>query len=371
MSMVSELKVEKLFCDIDETIKGAWKKMDLAGNKLVLVVNSNRHLLGVVTDGDIRRELLNGEKLDYNIKHLMNQSPKHVIKKENDTYEEIIRKSKELLLEFELGGIPILNNDKEVVDCIFWKDCFRPKPHSIKESNCPVIIMAGGKGTRMAPYTKVIPKPLIPIGSQPMIKHIIGGLYTQGINQFYISVNYKANLIRAFFDADQFKSRIEFLEEGKPLGTAGALNLIKEQLSTTFIVTNCDILTHFNISEVIEFHKKEKSMITTVSSLKQFKIPYGVVDSGVRGKIKKITEKPEIDFLVNIGFYILEPDVLEYIPKDTFFHMTDLMDAVMNDKKAVNSFPISEKSWTDLGQMEDYLKYVSGEEKNEETINHY
>lgn len=357
-------KLDLIMCKGSDSIKIAWKKMDIAGNKLILVTNEETKLLGVVTDGDIRRALLNEKKLDYQIENIMNKNPKFVIQHFDDTRTTIITKSKDILVKHKLDGIPVLNDEHIVIDCIFLSDCFEDNEISDNDSNCPVVIMAGGKGTRMAPYTKVIPKPLIPLGSQPIIKHIIGTLYTYGSKKFHISLNYKAELIRAFFSADQFKSNVNFFQEEKPLGTAGSLNIIKDKLTGTFIVTNCDILTNFNVNELLEFHKSEKSLITTVSSVKQIQIPYGVVETGPRGKIRKMTEKPEIDVLVNIGFYILEPEVLNYIPIDEVFHMTDLMQAVMDNNGAVNSFPISEKSWTDLGQMNEYLKYISGENIN-------
>ena len=369
MDNLKESTIFGLFCDKEQTIKAAWKKMDVSGQKLILVVDADRKLLGIVTDGDIRRALLNEKKLDYKIKNLMNETPKYVLQHSNDKRHDIIAAAKHILVEYRLDGVPVLNNKNQVIDCIFLSDYIQEESNEIS-SKCPVVIMAGGKGTRMAPYTKVIPKPLIPLGSQPIIKHIMGTLYTYGLNKFHISINYKADLIKAFFSADQFKSNVSFFQEDKPLGTAGSLKLIKDKLTETFVVTNCDILTSFNIEELLEFHKKEKSLVTTVSSLKQIQIPYGVVEIGPRGKIKKMTEKPEIDVLVNIGFYILEPEVLNYIPDNEFFHMTDLMQAIMDNNGIVNSFPISEKSWTDLGQMNQYLNYITEFNNDEkETIN--
>ncbi|MEK9657133.1 MAG: sugar phosphate nucleotidyltransferase [bacterium] len=356
--MKNHRRLKDLFCEETNSIKSAWRIMDKAGKKMILVMNKKK-LVGVVTDGDIRRELLDGKTLDEKIVRIMNKNPKvhnlHLNKIDESSMHEV----KKVLINQRLEGVPVLNKDKEVVDCIFWDDCFKDSIFQEKHSKlCPAVIMAGGKGTRMAPYTDIIPKPLIPINRKPMIKHIMNKLYTYGCDQFFVSLNYKADLIRSFFQTDTFNKNSIFFQENKPLGTAGSLNLITNKLSDTFIVTNCDIFTDFNIKELVDFHESENNLITSVSSLKHFKIPYGVVDIKKSGIVKKISEKPEIDLLVNIGFYVLNKKVLDFIPKDQYFDMTSLIERVILEKNSVKSFPISENSWTDLGQIDEYNEYV-------------
>ena len=183
--------------------------------------------------------------------------------------------------------------------------------------------MAGGKGTRLKPLTNVLPKPLIPLGEKTIIENIMDKFYDVGCNQFHISVNYKAEMIRYFFSAlGHNKYQIDYIQEKTPLGTAGSLHLLKGKLNSTFFVTNCDILIDQDINDVLEFHKMYKNEITVVAALKNYSLPYGILETQQEGKLTKIAEKPNFTFKINTGFYILEPHLLNEIPQNKFYHIT-------------------------------------------------
>ena len=213
--------------------------------------------------------------------------------------------------------------------------------------------MAGGKGTRLDPYTKIIPKPLIPIGDIPIVERIIDRFNEYGCNTFYLTVNYKKNMIKAYFSDEDKGYEVKFVDEDQPLGTAGSLSMMKDKLKDTFFVSNCDILIDANYSHILKQHKKNKNKITLVTSLKNYTIPYGVIEINDNGAIKNMTEKPEYDFLVNTGMYILEPEVLNDIPQNTFFHITDLINEYIVKGETIGVYPVSENQWLDMGEFKE------------------
>ena len=221
--------------------------------------------------------------------------------------------------------------------------------------------MAGGKGTRLEPFTYIMPKPLIPIGNKPIIEIIIERFAEFGINEFYISLNYKANMIKAYFEGRPISEFLHYILEDSPLGTAGALKKLKDLIKSTFIVSNCDIIVKSDYSKIIDFHKSGKYDLTLVASMHHYTIPYGVcyVENG--GDLKEISEKPEYDFLINTGMYVLEPNVIDFIPENTFYHITHLIDNLKKNNRKVGVYPVYEKSWIDVGQWEEYknaIKYL-------------
>ena len=218
--------------------------------------------------------------------------------------------------------------------------------------------MAGGKGTRLAPFTYILPKPLIPIGEKPVIEIIIDEYIKFGVNNFFISVNHKANMIKAYFEDINHEYSIGYVIEDKPLGTAGSLKYLEGKIDSDFFVSNCDIIIKENYNSIYDFHKKNDNILTLVSSMQHHTIPYGVCEIENGGTLKSITEKPQYDFLVNTGMYILSPEALKYIPENEFFHITHLIEKLKDDGKKVGVFPVSEKSWIDIGQWTEYKKAV-------------
>jgi NDP-sugar pyrophosphorylase family protein len=257
------------------------------------------------------------------------------------------------MTEQRITAVPVVNDNKEILDVILNRSY---NPLKGKERKCQslvnnVIVMAGGKGTRLYPYTKILPKPLIPIGDVPILERILNRFYDYGVSKFYITVNYKKEMIKAYFSDIKPPYEICYIEEDKPLGTAGSIRLIEKTFDEPVIVTNCDILIETDYSEIVEHHNESKNDITIVSSLKNIIIPYGVVFPKEDGIITSMEEKPEISNFINTGMYIVNPEFLNWIPKDQVFHMTDLVQKMMNAGKRIGMYPISENSFLDMGEF--------------------
>ena len=213
--------------------------------------------------------------------------------------------------------------------------------------------MAGGKGTRLDPFTKVLPKPLLPIGDDPIIQVIMNEFISHGLDKFFITLKDKAKMIKAYFYDHDMGYDIKFIEETKPLGTAGSLKLLKNILDDVFFVSNCDIIVKSDYAEILYFHNKGDYLITLVGSMKQHFVPYGICEVEKDGKLESFLEKPTFDYLVNTGFYVIDPSVIKLIPEDTYYDMTDLIKALMNKGKRIGVYPVSEKSWIDVGQWKE------------------
>ena len=221
--------------------------------------------------------------------------------------------------------------------------------------------MAGGEGTRLRPLTNVIPKPLIPIGEKTMLEHIFDRFYKYGCKTFHISVNYKAALIEFYLKQQNLPYILSFFREEKPLGTAGSLALLKGKIKETFFVSNCDILIEQDYSEILDFHRNQKNEITLVAALKHYPIPYGTLETAEGGKLLSLHEKPELTFKINSGMYILEPHLIDEIPDNKFFHITQLIEKVLERGGNVGVFPVSEKSWKDVGEAHLLKQYFNAE----------
>ena len=349
-----EAKIQQRKIDLRTTILSALKQMDKIDKKLLLVFDKEK-FVNILSIGDIQRAILNNVSLDTPVIKVLRKQTR--VASINDSLENI----KETMRKFRMECMPVLDGNKELVKVYFWEDVFGADEKRIKEKlNLPVVIMAGGKGTRMKPLTNVIPKPLIPIGEKTIIEEIMDRFVDFGCNEFFISVNYKAETIKHYFK--QLKNnnyKIEYFQEDKPLGTAGSLFLIKEKIKSTFFVSNCDIIISQDYSDILSYHNKNKNEITIVSALKNFPIPYGTIETGENGILKELTEKPELTFQINTGMYILEPHLLNEIPENNFFHITQLIDNVKNRGGKVGVFPVSGGSWKDMGEINNYFHFVN------------
>jgi len=335
----------ELFIEADVSIKEAMKTLDITAKKILLIVKGKK-LIGIITDGDIRRWILKSGDLNSPVKEIMENEPKFI-------YKEDRYKVKKILEEKSIEAIPVLNSKQEVIDIVFRNDALNEKLRYQNKLNNPVVIMAGGKGSRLEPYTKVIPKPLIPIGDIPIVERIINRFRKYGCNEFYMTVNYKKNMIKAYFNDIQKSYQVSYIDENKPLGTAGSLRLLKDKMQTSFFVSNCDILIEGDYSKILKYHTEHKNKITLVTSLKHYTIPYGVIELSENSDVKSMIEKPEYDFLVNTGMYILEPEVLKDIPKDTFYHITDLITDYISKGEKIGVYPVSEGAWLDMGEFKE------------------
>lgn len=331
----------------DSTVVDAMQKIDRNAKGILFVVDENRKLSGVLTDGDIRRWLIKTGDLRGAVSRIMNQSPKVIYRKE-------MTAAREYMSNHAITALPVVNSRGIITDIIFRDENMAG---GIEEKrmlvDVPVVIMAGGKGTRLYPYTKILPKPLIPIGDIPIMERIIDKFCDFGVKDFYVTVNYRKSMIKSYFSEIMTDYKIRYVEEDRPLGTGGSLRLIEDRFEKPFLVTNCDILIHADYGDIYQYHMESGNELTIVTALKNIIVPYGVVHSRENGAIDAMEEKPKLSYFVNTGMYVLNPDLINEIPKDTFFHMTDLIDCLLKEKRKVGMYPISEDSFLDMGEFEE------------------
>ncbi|HJA14468.1 MAG TPA: nucleotidyltransferase family protein [Candidatus Butyricimonas faecavium] len=346
--MIENLKIES-----DKSLTDALKQMDVVGKKLLMVF-SRGQFIGLLSIGDLQRAIINNIDLITHVGEILREDI--VVADEGESIESIKSKMLQIRAEF----MPVVNDRREIVKVIFWEDLFgSPILPPKKQFHVPVVIMAGGLGSRLKPLTNVIPKPLIPINEKTIIEHIFDRFREHGCDSFYISVNYKAELIEYYLDEQNLPYNIVYFKENVPMGTAGSLSLLKGKIKDTFFVSNCDILIEEDYSEILEYHKRNNNEITIVAALKSYNIPYGTIKSGEKGELKELIEKPCFTFKINSGMYILEPHLIDEIPNDKFFHITQLIEKVKNRRGRVGVFPVSEKSWKDIGEWSVYLKELT------------
>jgi len=334
-----------------ESILKALKLMDKIDRKLLLVFDKDR-FEGVLSIGDIQRAIINNTSLERKISGILRKN--FLFVGPEDSEDDVRQKMVHYRTEF----MPVVDSTGNLTDVIFWEDLFKERiAKNSKKYNLPVVIMAGGEGTRLRPLTNVLPKPLIPIQNKTILEHIMDSFKEIGCDEFYVSINYKADFIKNYVKNFLLQEyRISFIEEGKPLGTAGSLSLLKGQVHSTFFVSNCDILIDQDFTEILDFHFEQKNELTVVAALKHIYIPYGTIDTAEQGRLIKITEKPEMTIKINSGLYILEPSLLDQIPDNNYYNLTDLITQVISRGGNVGVFPVSENSWTDIGDWKEYLR---------------
>ncbi|MGE0078086.1 MAG: nucleotidyltransferase family protein [Bacteroidales bacterium] len=350
-NMNKQEKIESIKIQHNASIIEALKTMDATFRRLLLVFNNNS-FVNILSIGDIQRAILKNVLLDSPISNILRKET--LISSQSEPLEVIEKR----MLDQRIECMPILDSDNKLVDVIFWEDVFTETNKPIKNTfNLPVVIMAGGEGTRLRPITHVLPKALIPVGEESILERIIKSFLNYGSNEFYISVNYKANMIRQYIDDINNKQySVSYLTEDKPLGTAGALHDLKGKIDGNFFVTNCDILIQNDYSEILDYHTNNQNDLTVVAALKHYAVPYGVLETEDNGRLTKLTEKPEFTYKINSGMYILNSKVLDYIPQNKYFHMTHLIEEILSRNGNVGVFPVSEKSWIDIGDWHHYLK---------------
>lgn len=338
------MDLQELFINETATVMEALKKLDKVAVGILYVVE-DRKLKAALTDGDIRRHLLNNGGVNEQVKEIANYKPVTIDEHHADQAQQKMKENK-------IRSIPILNEMREIIKVYFIDDSTLSKRKAI---NYPVVIMAGGKGTRLYPYTKVLPKPLIPVGELPIAEHIINQFLEYECTDFHFIVNHKKEMIKAYF-AEKQNDRsytVTFYDEEKPLGTGGGLSLLKGKIKEPFFLTNCDIIIRCNYEDIVKFHKENNNTITMVCAYKHFTVPYGVIETGENAEIEKMSEKPEFSFLTNTGFYLVEPSVLDEMEENKSMGFPDIIDAQKAKGKRVAVYPIGEKAWLDMGQIEE------------------
>lgn len=345
-------KIKDIAVQSSMTVLQSLKKMDEAKVKMLFVFEKEQ-FLSILTIGDIQRAIIKGEELNEPITSILDVNKKFA------SPGEPIHSVKEKMLRLRAECMPVVDDEGNLVDVYFWNDFFKQSEGEQREKiDLPVVIMAGGKGTRLKPITNVIPKPLVPIGNKTILEVIMDQFEGIGCKKFYMSVNYKADIMEYYLSQLEHKYDIEFFMEDKPLGTVGSVSLLKGKITTPFFVSNCDSINDQDYRDVYDYHVQNKNDLTIVTMVKTFRIPYGVIETGEDGLMQSLKEKPELNYQVNTGVYILNPELIDEIPEGKFFHITHLMEKVKARGGRVGCFPVSENAWHDMGEWPEYLKMI-------------
>ena len=330
-----------------KTVHDLLVSIDQIGVGSIVIISENYHLVGIVSDGDIRRALINNEE---HIDKIINKNPKvWTSDKSRQSAITHLKKIKRNLL-------PVINAEGKVVDVVCLNEI------NFKNVENEVIIMAGGLGTRLHPLTKDTPKPMLPINGKPILERILEKLIDQGFYKYYISINYMGEKIKEYFqDGSKWDIEIKYIEETKRLGTAGALAYLKDNINKPFIVMNGDIITDLNFLDLLNYNLNTESLATMSVYKKSYEIPFGVVEFDKSFKINSLKEKPKEEYYINMGIYVLKPEVLKHIPKGEYFDMPSLFQKIINDKKVCNAF-VFDGLWNDVGHIDEYqaLNFLEG-----------
>jgi dTDP-glucose pyrophosphorylase/CBS domain-containing protein len=326
----------------DTTIMKAIEIIDAGSLQIALVVDASNKLVGTVSDGDVRRAILKGISLDRPVNEIMFTEP--TVASCHESREAILASMKTR----QLRQIPLVDQNGCVVGLDVWDELI-----SIQERDNIVVLMAGGLGTRLGELTKDCPKPLLHVGNKPVLETILENCMEYAFKRFYISVNYKADMVKEYFgDGSRWGVEIKYLEEKKRLGTAGALGLLPETPTTPVLVMNADVLTKINFKHLMEFHEVHNSVATMCVREYEFQVPFGVVQLD-NHRLKNILEKPTHQFFVNAGIYVLNPEAISMVPNNEYFDMPALFDKLFAIQSETAAFPIREY-WLDIGRKADF-----------------
>lgn len=340
--MVTDMIDKKLIISPNLSIRNAIDHLVNGGRKAVFIIDENMKLLGLFTNGDMRGILLSETDFSLPISEVMNRIP---IVFQSKTEAIDYSKTKKLIV------YPIVDRGY-LVDALFSDDgCFMQDSYRALYE-VPLVIMAGGKGTRLYPFTKVLPKALIPIGDYTVSERIIQSFSKYGCKDIYMILNHKAGMIKSYFNELKKDYNVFFETEERFLGTGGGLSLIKDKINTTFIVSNCDILIDDDLPCAYYTHKNNHNVITMVCSSKAFSIPYGVIKSNENGDILEFEEKPQFNYLVNTGVYVIDPVALTLLGDNEAIGLPDLVKRCSVSGMKVGVFPVSDQAWLDIGQFD-------------------
>lgn len=332
--------MKALVYDQNLTFHIAIQELDKVGRGVLPVIDIGGKLVGIITDGDVRRAVLaNNLTLD----SVINKNP--ICKNEEIEYQEAIK----FLKKIKQRHLPIVNSNFEYVKMISLDD------RDFFQESTPVVIMAGGLGSRLGELTKEVPKPMLRVGDKPIMHNIIESFIDAGFSNFYICVNYKAEVIKKYFnDGKEFGVTITYVEEDRRLGTAGALAYLKNKIADSFFVINGDVLATLNLNELLSFHKRQKATVTMCTRQVKIKVPFGVVEVE-NNKVIMLKEKPLNAYSVNAGIYVLEPVALENLELGEYLDMTTLLNDLLDKEHRISAFEL-EDSWVDVGHVEDYMR---------------
>lgn len=334
--------IKKFLINETMTVTDAMKLMSDLGCK-ILYVHEDGKLKATLTDGDIRRYLLRSGNVGNTVKDVANYSPKYLI-------NASCKDAQEFMQDNLIDSVPSVDDNKRMINIYFAN--YRYKAKHFEKISLPVVMMAGGKGTRLYPYTKVLPKPLIPVGDVPIAERIINQFCEAGCSKFYLIVNHMKNMIKSYFNEIDKNYEIEFIDEDEPLGTGGGIYYLKGIIKEPFILTNCDILIKEDFSKVLKYHKKSKNVITMVVAEQSMQVPYGVVEFDDKMNITSMKEKPTFSYYTNTGCYIVEPSVIDEIKEKKSFGFPDLINECKGKKMNVGAYSVPENSFIDMGEKD-------------------
>jgi len=337
-----------------ESLREALERLNQTAKKVLLVVDEQDKLLGTITDGDMRRFIINGKSLDDDIAEVYNRDPIY-IRKGEFSIEMVNRK----LVQNKIELLPIVDEDDRVIGFKTWDQLFPElpiAPTGEKSLDADVVIMAGGKGTRLDPFTRILPKALIPVGNKPIIEWIIEEFGRHGLNRYYLTVNHKHRMVESYFSGLETDYEITFVREQDFSGTAGSLKLLGDTIGEHFIVSNCDVIVRADFEDVLNFHKDRQADLTILTAIQHHRIPYGVIEFTDRHEVTGILEKPEYTFTINTGVYVLSRRCLDHIPDGRKYDMTELIGTLTGAGRKVAMYVVGEEDYTDIGQWEEYRK---------------
>ena len=355
MNKLGQIKnINDFLISENSSLYAAIRLLNISSNKCLCVVNSKKKFIGTISDGDIRKVILKNNSLAQKIKLFYNKKPYWIYENFSDQ-----KKINYLFLKQKIDVLPVLTKSRSIKEILTRDDFMKFSTKNFID--CSVVIMAGGKGKRLLPYTLIKPKPLLSINGQAMILRLIEKFSKQEFNSFFLTLNYKKNFVKKFINKKTFFNKdelsINFIDEKKPLGTIGSLSLIdKKQLSDPFIVTNCDTLINHNFNEFIEFHKKNRYELTVITAKKKFIIPFGNIESK-KNIVIKIQEKPEYILNLNVGFYIINKKCLGILRKNTYCDATTFINRLIDSKHKIGFFEIDFENWTEIGRIKEFNQY--------------
>ncbi len=343
-------KIKKIIVSEDSKLKDAIEVLNNGGRQVLLITDKQQCLRGILTDGDIRRYLLHNKSLDISLNNIMNKDFVSLGVGERSKAEKILKNS-------NCNHVPILNNEKKVVDLVTIQDFIK---HRVEGKDNSVVIMAGGKGTRLEPITKIIPKPLIPVGDKTVIEIVMDKFAAFGFGNFVVTLNYKKELFKAYFSEKEVNNnlKISYFEEMKYLGTVGALPSLKERLTDTFFLSNCDIFADLDYNAMLNWHEEHNADMTLLGVRENIDVPYGVIEINKNSYVTSFREKPNYNFIVNAGIYIIESELIDLIPEDKYYGMNELIDECIKQKKRITCYPIEDR-WYGTGQFFEYEKTIN------------
>lgn len=339
------MNIQPYLVEESVSVLEAVKKLNIAGKK-ILFITREKKLVASFADGDVRRWLLKKGDMDVPVSLVANYKPRFLV-------EGTEEQAKKLMKETNFDVVPIVNQEHELISIQFRYNT----PKKRVNLNLPVVIMAGGKGTRLYPYTQILPKPLIPIGDQSITEHIIHQFQEFGCSDFHLIVNHKKNMIKAYFNELERKNfTVNFIDEDVFLGTGGGISLLKGCVDSTFILSNCDILISDDFEKIYQYHQEKEHKVTMICAQKKLEVPYGVINLDDEGVLKSIDEKPTFSFLTNTGCYVVEPEVMDTLEQGEVIGFPDIIARLQKQGEKVGVYSVEEEAWMDMGQLEEMEK---------------